>query len=821
MVFVNLSLIVGGLLAAVPIVLHLVMRQQPKQFVFPAVRFLQQRRETNRRKLQLRHWLLLALRCAAVLLLAMALARPSVSSATVGNWLLIALLGGAMIGVLGLLLLSLVQRRGRLLVVGLASAASVLLVAIGTLLVATLNNDRASMLGDREAPVSAVLVFDTAPRMLYRFQNRTRLEAAQEIGSWLVSQLPRDSEVAVVDSRPGPAVFAVDLASANKSVERLQVTGIPDRLPSILERALRLVSAGKNARREIYVFTDLAKQSWETELGQSLAARFDSAPDVALYVVDVGVVDPRNLSLGQIRLSAQSVSRNGELEIQTELHSLGKGGVHTVDLFIEEPDIERPVIVDGRPLLPESRRRDRQEISLDENDTQRARFRLKRLESGVHQGYVAVSGGDGLPVDDRRYFAFEVREAWPLLVAAPDGVDATFLTEAVAPYEFRRSERSAYRCTEIRQTELANYVLDPYTVVCLVDPEPLLPSTWQRLGQYVERGGSVAIFLGYHSQPVTAFQVDSARRLIGGKLLRQWRAADRELILAPQRYDHPILVPFRAVATSVPWGQAPIFRHWVLDDLVPEAETLIPYSNGKPALVETRLGQGRVLTLTTPISDPSRPRGRNAWNELPTSEAWPYFVLINELMAYLAGAGDSQLNYLAGETAVLANEPDRDPQRYQLFTPLEEPQEIAARDRQLTVRFTERAGAYRLKGYRGEPVVRGFAVNFATEVTDLTRLSREDLDTQLGAKRYQLARSRDEIVREVGETRVGREFYSYLIAILALVLGVEHLLANRFYRRNESLRDDDRARAAVVPPRSERGAMDVNTGPVSSRLTPS
>src|SRR5438067_13740513 len=80
MAFVNLSLLVGGVLIAIPVVLHLIMRQRPKQFVFPALRFIHERRLANQRKLQLRHWLLLALRCAAVGLLALAVARPSGAS---------------------------------------------------------------------------------------------------------------------------------------------------------------------------------------------------------------------------------------------------------------------------------------------------------------------------------------------------------------------------------------------------------------------------------------------------------------------------------------------------------------------------------------------------------------------------------------------------------------------------------------------------------------------------------------------------------------------------------------------------------------------
>jgi len=190
--------------------------------------------------------------------------------------------------------------------------------------------------------------------------------------------------------------------------------------------------------------------------------------------------------------------------------------------------------------------------------------------------------------------------------------------------------------------------------------------------------------------------------------------------------------------------------------------------------------------MTTPVSDPAQLQGRQTWNELPAgSDAWPYLVLVNEMVRYLTDAGGTKLNYLAGETASLPNARDKEPERYQLFTPLDQPQDVTAADGQLVIKFTELPGAYRLKGFLQRPVVRGFSVNLPESASRLTRLAREDLDELLGAGRYHFARSQDEIVLGVGEARMGREFYPFLLPLLALILGLEHLLANRFYRRGE------------------------------------
>src|SRR5687768_12057175 len=121
MAFVNLSLLLGGLLATIPVVLHLVLRQQPKHVTFPALRFLKQRHESNRRQLQLRQWILLFLRCAVLALLAAALARPSVGTAALGNWLVIALLAALLVAVVFLAAISLVQKKAKWLIVGLVT----------------------------------------------------------------------------------------------------------------------------------------------------------------------------------------------------------------------------------------------------------------------------------------------------------------------------------------------------------------------------------------------------------------------------------------------------------------------------------------------------------------------------------------------------------------------------------------------------------------------------------------------------------------------------------------------------------------------------
>jgi hypothetical protein len=81
----NPALLVLGLAAAVPIILHLFQRHQGPRVVFPALRYLRRAEKESARQIKLRQLLLMLLRVAAVLLLAVAAARPFALSGGAGH----------------------------------------------------------------------------------------------------------------------------------------------------------------------------------------------------------------------------------------------------------------------------------------------------------------------------------------------------------------------------------------------------------------------------------------------------------------------------------------------------------------------------------------------------------------------------------------------------------------------------------------------------------------------------------------------------------------------------------------------------------------
>lgn len=461
--FLNPLFLAGTALVALPIVLHLLMRPKPKHLLFPALRFVKQRHDVNRRTMRVRNWLLLLLRAAAIFLLAIALARPSIQTA--------------------------------------------------------------ASIGSREGPIAAAFVCDTLPRMEYRNENQTRLDVARELATSLMTELPEDSQIAVLDAATTAPSFQIDRAAASQRLERLEIKNVGQPLSSVALCALELLKTSE-LPKELYVLTDMSSGAWNLH-DTELTARLDEMPGVAVYVIDVGVTNPQNYSLGEIRLSGQTLARNSQLNLSTDLTSMGLDGERIVESYV--------VNAEGKP-----EKRSQQIVATKPGETSAVDFVLGGLDIGTHQGFLRLVGGDALPADDRRYFSVEVRPAWKVLVAAPQpAAETAFLfTEALAPQVFRKNGQARFECTVVDYEALPNATLHNFAGIILLDPPPLADPTWQHLAAYVESGGGVALFVGEAAQPVASFnsvaaRVASCRSRVASPLARRRPGHRARRIAAP------------------------------------------------------------------------------------------------------------------------------------------------------------------------------------------------------------------------------------------------------------------------------------------------
>ena len=376
-----------------------------------------------------------------------------------------------------------------------------------------------------------------------------------------------------------------------------------------------------------------------------------------------------------------------------------------------------------------------------------------------------------------------VRQPWKMLVSAGPGTSSSAWIEAIAPRELRERRAAPFEVQEAPPSRLETTPFKPFDVVVLLDPPPLSDETWNRLAEYVESGHGLIVSLGHNVKDPTTFATEAARRTLGFNLSLLFRAQDT--FAAPTSYDHPVLRVFQPFASSVPWSSFRVDRHWGVDlEQAESTSVVVRFANGEPFLLEHTVGRGHVLCTTTSVTEVPQPKDHRAWNLLAGPDDWPRFVLVNQLAEYAAGAKSVRWNYLTGETVLLPNDRENDPKSYQLSRPTGPLQVVKAAEGGVRIPWTDDPGHYRLKGIEKTTVLRGFSVNLPQAESDLSRVSADEVGAFFPAERFQLARDLDELEQQQGTQRVGREFYPYLAVLLAILLGLEQVLADRFYRSN-------------------------------------
>ena len=206
---------------------------------------------------------------------------------------------------------------------------------------------------------------------------------------------------------------------------------------------------------------------------------------------------------------------------------------------------------------------------------------------------------------------------------------------------------------------------------------------------------------------------------------------------------------------------------------------IVRFSNNQPAIIETVMGAGRILTTTTPVSDRRNDPAHDAWNYLPTSEVpLPFFMLMYGMFPYLANPSDVQWNHQVGDVVEIQLPGSQLDATWQLFTPQLDWQTPQRRRKARRHRY-EYAGHYRLK--LDQESATGFSTNLPPSATQVKRLDPKQLEEILGEDRYTLARGTEELSRGIGRARIGRELFPFLMLCIVGILSMEYLVSNRFY----------------------------------------
>lgn len=797
MTFLNAAILFGLGLTAIPVILHLLLRNKPKKLPFPALRLLMLSKKSNTRRMKLKHLWLLLLRILLIALIVFALARPTLPAADYGlnggDWIRLALIVVAVVVVerwfshvwkKRSLSTSEFRSRQATLRSLLGAAAFVLFLLLflwpyGSRIVAQWKDPQSPI--QENFPVSAVLLFDVSPSMEYRQQNLTRLESAQELAQQLLSRLPTGSQLSVThNGSSDPAVFLSDSTAASDRLDQLKIIQMADTLDRrvqvaidlqvrdrerILEETGATADSTGNDRflREIYIFTDLSTHQWRMSSSNTLQNLMEEHPWLAVYLVDVSAISSRNVTLAHPKLSAETVSSNSTLVIRAELLSTEiSNDTQTIELFT-------------RYGSGEMTKQGRQDVSLSEDGGAIAEFPLKVQRPGYLEGELRLVASDPLLVDNTRSLTVEVTDSSEVLVVSQDRERRELFATML--------EKLKYEVSEQPPAALERVDLPNFDIVCLLSAEKVSDASWSRLEKFVTAGGGLLVSLGKKTlDPLSYRQSVAAKNLLPGLPAAFLKFTPPEFLDFGNE-EHPLVA--KAEGLLVPDGLAGAEVRWRWKvDVADDARVIVPYTDSvnSPALLERSLGRGRVLMLTTSIEP-------GDWNDLFFSG--PAFFILSDLMLQALRPRDMLThNFQVGESVVVPLPQDRDFSQYFFRTPglQQTGGDLEPGVEQLQLGRLEQAGHYDVRskpnGYR---VV--FSANLPESESNLARLTSGELNDLFGEGRYGVARSLEELEPVVRSRRLGQEMVPLLILLAAILFALEQVIANRFY-------DDDLTSAA-------------------------
>jgi hypothetical protein len=789
-------LITGAALVGLPILLHLIMKQEPKRLTFPAFRFLKQKLKTNQRKLRLRHFILLALRMLIIALFCLALFQP------------------------------------------------------------TFKSDRLNIRG--EQPIAVALVIDTTPSMGYTSNNKTRLAEAIDRAKELIKELPEKSPVAIVDTgdlNNAHWLPVGDRDAATRQLEQLKERG-GQPVTSGIEVAYRLLAKVDQETESpdalpklVAVFTDRTVASWDATRTEDRKKLRDTIPEPkpVHVVIDFGVDAPSNVGILAADMKPQVIAENQTANVMISVGASGGDGT-TVNATV----VAKPLWAAKPENFTASR-----EVTIPAGQTQTAMFEFRELKSGVYQVEFSLKTPDKLAFDNTRYLTFKVGAARRILTITDDPKAAAFWLASHSARENPEFACLAVTPDQVhteKDTVVVKYAEDKpaediraFEVVCLLNVQnpratnsnrPNDGTLWDRLRPYLQSGGKLVIMPDAN---ISKEDYNSANDLMPGTFQSLLQTKDlnpqqqkasswpgprdgKEMgvtwVLDETTLKHPMLKIIedwkqQKINLDILANPRMTKKYW---DVKPDktATPIVYYSDAEkpsdrhPAILERPVldpqgkPKGKVLLLTTRMDVMSaEDKWHDYWDEDSTWFAsFPYM-----LMRYLAGdTADANFNYPTGatvsvplprglmnrenqnQTLILKGRglsgDDAKPKLAEKQTELRlGPPKTNTADNFTLVLLEEKTLPNGSKE-RVELWKDGFSINVPAEESNLNKVPVETIE-ELTDKGRVFSIDRNTTLRDWLNIALGQpiELFPWLILAVLLLFIAEGLAANRFYRR--------------------------------------
>lgn len=550
-----------------------------------------------------------------------------------------------------------------------------------------------------------------------------------------------DAQVVSAGTSEQPVLTAaLDAASVGSGVTRYE---------AVLKIAQQILEDSRQPRLELVLITDYQRSGWNND-------EFVVMPEgTTVTHVNVAEASASNSAIGNVFVERGYQGGRERLAVSARIVNTGDEAVADRGVRLE---------VGGR--LVEAVRAD-----VPANAATTVTFQPFLVPEGTSRMTV-LQDPDALPVDDR--FDMVVSGSRPQSVLVVDdrgsqGRNGLFLRRALAI-----GNRPAFAVETRSSRALRTGDFASRAAVVLNDAPFPAGSVGAALRDYVNAGGGLFVVLGERSSP-GAWSQENREMLPGVFGSAVDREDERGGTLAYVDYTHPVFEVF-AGPRSGDLSAARFFRYRRSQGIDP-ALVLARFDDGQAALVQHRVGEGRVMVWTSTMDD--------FWNDLPLKPV--YLPLVHELMKATVGYSESSLWATAGDVVDLAA--NRDVRQLLdalgadgdvemvLESPGGEDLLWNGAEPQLFAQLGEQ-GYYEVHPLDGPGSVL-FAVNLNPEESDLTPIDADVVRAALAPEGGGTARAGIDIELSPQDLERRQAAWWYLLAGVVVILVAETILSNR------------------------------------------
>lgn len=610
-------------LVGIPLVIHLLNRRRTNVIRWGAMRFLAAAASRRRRIWNLKDWLLLCLRMAAVAMLVIAFARPLVRGGLAGGpW-------------------------------GPRDVILVLDTSMSTSRADARSGAGAGQLDElKRRAVTAINQLDS--------DDHVRILLACTVPRWLQQEpVPADPSVKA-DLLGRLAAVQAELSHAD--------------LPRCVQEALESPPAQSGLPRTVALLADSAAYGWnppsagwrrvrkalQSPAGDStvnvvLLPTSERVPNVAVE----SVIAPRTvLAVGETMPLTATIRNTGSVPMQAS-QAVWTAGNTTI----------------GTLPVP----------ALNPGEATTLTVEFHAVDLGPLEVACRASAADDLAMDNQDAVVLEVAEAVPILVVDGTGrtdparSDTAYLLAALGSGDGAPDQvwTSPFRVSVVQPPDLATQRLDDYRCIILANVSRLSQDVTTGVAEYARKGGGLWIVLGDQSSPAVldpSFAGQPEVRPVSMASAATMPAGEPSFeIVRSAAVQHPAM-RLLSDAPRSDLDRVQVYQRYRFGQ--PAAGKPVPVllatGTGEPLAVEaSSLGRGRVIIQGIPLTV--------GWSNLPASQA--FVIMVHEWLWYLCEPAMTRRNLEVGETIHLPLGPAHAATKSRLLLPGGERVDVAAERR--------------------------------------------------------------------------------------------------------------------------------------------